>query len=208
MQAVYDQIQRVAPTDTTVLVTGETGTGKELVAQTIHVLSRRSDRPFIDLNCGAVAPNLIEAELFGHERGSFTGATRSRAGIFERANGGSLFLDEITETPPDLQVRLLRVLETGRVRRVGGDQDIQVDVRIIAATNRDPQQAVRDGQLREDLMYRLMVFPITLPLLRDRGADIELIAQTFLDELNQRHATNKRFSAAALAAIARLVEHP
>src|SRR5262245_25697208 len=199
MQAVYDQIQRVAPTEATVLVTGETGTGKELVAQTIHRLSGRWDKPFVDLNCGAVAPNLIEAELFGHERGSFTGATRSRAGIFERANGGSLLLDEITEMPADLQVRLLRVLETRQLRRVGGDQDIQFDVRIIAATNRDPAEAVREGTLREDLMYRLMVFPIALPPLRERGRDVELIAQTFLDELNRKEGTERFFSEATLA---------
>ena len=140
--------------------------------------------PFVAINCGALPANLIEAELFGHEKGAFTGANRQHAGCFERAAGGTLFLDEITEMPPDMQVRLLRVLETGRFVRIGGDREIDADVRIIAATNRDPQTAVRDGVLREDLMYRLAVFPIQLPPLRDRDGDAELIAEHFLRELN------------------------
>jgi DNA-binding NtrC family response regulator len=201
MQEVYDLLQRVAPTDATVLLLGETGTGKELAAQTVHTLSRRAAQPFIDVNCGALPPSLIEAELFGHEKGSFTGALRSRAGIFERADHGTLLLDEITEMPPELQVKLLRVLETSRLRRVGGDQDIEVDVRIVAATNRDPETAVREGKLREDLMYRLSVFPIRIPPLRERGRDAELIATHFLDELNRQRDTVKRFAPATLALI-------
>ena len=169
MQAVYDLIGRVARTDATVLITGETGTGKELVAPTIHSLSRAARKPFLPVNCGAISANLIESELFGHERGSFTGADRSHKGYFERAHRGTLFLDEITEMPLELQVKLLRVLETGTVTRVGGNEPIKVDVRVLAATNRRPEEAVRAGKLREDLLYRLNVFPIALPPLRERG---------------------------------------
>src|SRR5213593_3088108 len=180
MQAVYDMVARVAPTDATVLVQGESGTGKELVAQTLHQLSRRRKEPFVALNCAAVSPQLIESELFGHERGSFTGAARTHKGYFERAEGGTLFLDEISEMPIELQVKLLRVLETGTVARIGGDQSVEVDVRVLAATNRDPHKAVHDGKLREDLLYRLSVFPIHMPPLRERGEDIELLASYFL----------------------------
>src|SRR2546426_11566433 len=146
MQAVYDMVARVAPTDATVLVQGESGTGKELVAQTLHQLSRRRKEPFVALNCAAVSPQLIESELFGHERGSFTGAARTHKGYFERAEGGTLFLDEISEMPIELQVRLLRVLETGTVARVGGGSEGKGDVRVVAATNRQPGQAVADGK--------------------------------------------------------------
>ena len=198
MQHVYDMLERVAPTDSTVLVIGETGTGKDLAAETVHHLSRRSKKPFIPINCGAVAPTLIESELFGHERGSFTGADRMRKGIFERADGGTLFLDEITEMPLELQVKLLRVLETGTVQRIGGETLHQVDVRLIAATNRNPKKAVADGQLREDLLYRLLVFPIEVPPLRDREDDIELLANHFLAELNGRDDTNKKLTQTAL----------
>ncbi|MBX6394041.1 MAG: sigma-54-dependent Fis family transcriptional regulator, partial [Burkholderiales bacterium] len=169
MQKLYDQIARVAPTSATVLLIGESGTGKELAAQTLHDLSRRKKKPFLPLNCGAVSPNLIESELFGHEKGSFTGADRQHKGYFERADGGTLFLDEITEMPLELQVKLLRVLETGMVMRVGTNTPIPVDVRVIAATNRNPAKAVQEGKLREDLYHRLNVFPITLPPLRERG---------------------------------------
>src|SRR5262245_31235503 len=162
MQTVYEQIQRVAPSNATVFIQGESGTGKELVAESVHKLSRRRKRPFVVINCGAIAPNLIESELFGHERGSFTGADRMHRGYIERASGGTLFLDEVTEMPLELQVKLLRVLETGRFSRVGGEQELPVDVRVIAATNRDPHQAVTEGKFREDLLYRLRVFPITL----------------------------------------------
>jgi two-component system response regulator AtoC len=185
MQAVYDLVSKVAPTDVPVLVIGETGTGKELVAGTLHAMSRRREAPFVPVNCGAIAPGVIESELFGHERGSFTGADRAHKGYFEKANGGTLFLDEITEMTADLQVKLLRVLETGAVERVGGGDPIKVDVRVVAATNRRPEQAVADGRLREDLLYRLNVFPILLPPLRERGDDVVLIAEDFLAELNE-----------------------
>jgi two-component system, NtrC family, response regulator AtoC len=198
MQVLYDQLTRVAPTSATVMLIGESGTGKELAAQTIHELSRRRTSAFLPLNCGAVAPQLIESELFGHERGSFTGADRQHKGFFERANGGTIFLDEITEMPMELQVKLLRVLETGTVNRVGGTQPIASDVRVICATNREPEKAVADGKLREDLYHRLNVFPIRLPPLRDRETDIEQLAQYFLEDLNRAEATHKTFSRDAL----------
>ena len=198
MQRVYDLISRVAPTDASVLVTGETGVGKELVAQRVHDLSRRAKEPFLPINCGAMPPNLIESELFGHEKGSFTGAERQRKGIFERAHGGTLFLDEITEMPMELQVRLLRVLETGAVTRVGGEQTERVNVRTVAATNRDPEEAVAAGRLRDDLLYRLNVFPIAVPPLRERATDVELLARHFLAELNEPADAAKGFSEAAL----------
>lgn len=168
MQTVYDQIGRVAPTAASVLLIGESGTGKEVAAQTLHELSLRRKHSFIAVNCGAISPNLIESEMFGHERGSFTGADRQHKGYFERANGGTLFLDEITEMPIELQVKLLRVLETGMFMRVGTTKEIETDVRLIAATNRDPEQAVLEGKLRLDLYHRLNVFPINLPPLRGR----------------------------------------
>jgi len=204
MQVLYDQLSRVAPTSATVLLIGESGTGKELAAHTVHELSRRRDAPFLPLNCGAVAPQLIETELFGHERGSFTGADRQHKGFFERANGGSIFLDEITEMPMELQVKLLRVLETGTFTRVGGAAQIASNVRIIAATNRDPEKAVAEGKLREDLYHRLNVFPIHLPPLRERGVDIEQLALFFLEEQNVAEGTSKTFSRDALV---RLYQH-
>ena len=198
MQNVYRLIGRVAHTEASVLVTGESGTGKELVAQTIHSLSRRRAGPFLAVNCGALAPTLIESELFGHEKGSFTGADRRRLGYFERADGGTLFLDEITEMPAELQVKLLRVLEAGAVTRVGATEATRIDVRILAASNRDPLEAVARNVLREDLFYRLNVFPIHLPPLRNRGADVTLLAQYFLDQLNARESSAKRFAPCAL----------
>jgi DNA-binding NtrC family response regulator len=201
MQKLYDQLERVAPTSATVLLVGESGTGKELAAQTVHELSRRKRHPFLPLNCGAVSPQLIESELFGHEKGSFTGADRQHRGFFERAHGGTLFLDEITEMTPELQVKLLRVLETGTFMRVGTNEPISTDVRLIAATNRIPERAVADGKLREDLYHRLNVFPVHLPPLRERGTDLELLAQHFLDELNKQEGADKHFSPAALAAL-------
>jgi DNA-binding NtrC family response regulator len=201
MQRLYDQLGRVSPTSATVLLIGESGTGKELAAQTIHDLSRRKRAPFLPLNCGAVSPQLIESELFGHEKGSFTGADRQHKGFFERAHGGSLFLDEITEMPPELQVKLLRVLETGSFMRVGTTTPISTDVRLIAATNRVPESAVADGKLREDLYHRLNVFPIAMPPLRERGTDIELLAQHFLELLNKQEGTAKSFSPAAIASL-------
>jgi DNA-binding NtrC family response regulator len=199
MQEVYDLIGRVAPTDASVFVLGETGTGKELAAQTIHQMSRRHKQPFVPINCGAVSPSLIESELFGHERGSFTGAERAHKGHFERANHGTLFLDEVSEMPVDLQVKLLRVLETGTVLRVGATDPVQVDVRVVAASNRRPEQAVSEGKLREDLFYRLNVFPLHLPPLRERDEDVVLLAEHFLNALNDdAEGPPKRFTRAAL----------
>ena len=194
MQAVYEMITRVAPTDASVFFIGESGTGKDLAAQTLHIISKRSKAPFMPLNCGAISPTLIESELFGHERGSFTGAARRHKGYFERSHTGTLFLDEITEMPIELQVKLLRVLETGQLNRIGGDQPVEVDVRVIAATNRDPHKAVSDGKLREDLLYRLQVFPIHMPPLRERNEDVQLLADHFLGQLNERQGSAKRFT--------------
>ncbi len=198
MQPVFDMIQRVAPTDASVLIQGESGTGKEVVAQALHDLSRRKDSQLVAVNCGAIPESLIESELFGHEKGSFTGADRQHRGFFERADGGTLFLDEITEMPLALQVKLLRVLETGCVQRVGGTTPIQTDVRVLAATNRDPREAIDAGKLREDLYFRLAVFPISLPPLRDREGDVALLAQHFLDGHNRTHSTDKRWAQGAL----------
>jgi two-component system response regulator AtoC len=198
MQAVYDRINRVAPTEASVLLVGESGTGKELAASTLHALSRRRSGPFLAVNCGAIAPNLIESELFGHEKGSFTGADRQHRGYFERANGGTLFLDEISEMPPELQVKLLRVLETGAFMRVGSHAELRSDVRLVSATNRDPARAVADGKLRTDLYHRIAVFPLTLPPLRQRGGDVLMLANAFLDDLNAAHGTRKTLSPAAL----------
>jgi DNA-binding NtrC family response regulator len=197
MQKLFDQVQKVAPTDATVLLVGETGTGKERVAETLHELSTRSEGPILPLNCGSVSANLVESELFGHERGSFTGAVARHMGVFERANGGTLFLDEVTEMPMELQVKLLRALETRTFHRVGGTEPVSVDVRVIAATNRDPQIAVSEGKLREDLWYRLNVFPIHLPPLRDRGDDCELLANHVLARLNRKQGTRKNLTRSA-----------
>ena len=205
MQEVYDKIARVAPTEATVLLLGESGTGKEIVARTIHELSRRRKQPFLAINCGAISPNLIENEMFGHERGSYTGADRQHKGYFEQADGGTLFLDEITEMPLELQVRLLRVLETGQLMRIGTARAVDTDVRIIAASNRDPHKAVRAGKLREDLYHRLNVFPLALAPLRDRSEDIEPIAHYFLGEMNEACGTRKQFAPGALA---RMKQHP
>jgi DNA-binding NtrC family response regulator len=199
MQRIYEQISRVAATAVSVFITGESGTGKEVVARTVHDLSRRRKQPFLAVNCGAISPNLIESEIFGHEKGSFTGADRQHQGFFERAHGGTLFLDEITEMPLELQVRLLRVLETGSFMRIGTSKSIETDVRIIAATTRAPEEAVAQHKLREDLMYRLNVFPIHMPPLRERVEDISLLAQHFLGGICEREGMKKRFSPAALA---------
>jgi len=201
MRDVYRRVEKVAPTAATVLITGESGSGKELVARTIHDRSERARAPFVAVNCGAIPANLIEAELFGYEKGAFTGAARQHRGCFERAEGGTLFLDEITEMAPEMQVRLLRVLETGRFTRVGGEEELRARARIIAATNRDPRQAVADGHLREDLMYRLAVFPIALPPLRDREGDVDLLAERFLHELNEAAGTDKRFTRQAMTTL-------
>src|SRR5580692_2213941 len=195
MQEVFRLIERVGPTEASVLLTGESGSGKELAAQMIHECSARRGKPFIAINCGAIPAGLIEAELFGYEKGSFTGAVRGHAGVFERADGGTLLLDEITEMPLDMQTRLLRVIETRKFYRVGASLELSTDVRVIAASNRCPLQAVQSGQLREDLLYRLAVFPIELPPLRSRGNDADLLAEHFLAELNAQAGTQKRFSA-------------
>jgi DNA-binding NtrC family response regulator len=179
MTAIFDVIRRVAKSNAPVLIIGASGTGKEVAARTIHRLSRRAAKPFVAFNCGAISPTLIESELFGHERGSFTGADKRRVGYFEEAAGGTLFLDEITEMGSELQVKLLRVLEDRTLRRVGGSQEIKVDVRLISATNRDPHDAIKKKKLREDLFYRLNVFPIALPTLAERRDDIPLLAEHF-----------------------------
>ena len=186
-QRVIQMATNVAPSKATVLISGESGTGKELAARTIHQLSARCKGPFVAINSAAIPESLIESEVFGHEKGSFTGAIATRAGCFELANTGTLFLDEIAEMPLLLQPKLLRVLEDGKVRRLGGDRELSFNVRVLAATNRDPRLAIQDGRLREDLYYRLNVFTIVLPSLRDRRDDIALIAQHFITEFNNKH---------------------
>jgi DNA-binding NtrC family response regulator/pSer/pThr/pTyr-binding forkhead associated (FHA) protein len=180
MQQLFDLIDRVAPASVSVTVFGETGTGKELVSRAIHARSGRRDRPFVPVNCSAIARELIESELFGHEKGAFTGADRQRAGAFEEANGGTLFLDEIGELPLDLQAKLLRTLENGEIKRVGSSKPISVDVRVVAATHRDLLARSRKGEFREDLYYRLCVFPLTLPPLRRRLSDLAVLTDFFV----------------------------
>jgi len=194
MSRVRELIERVGPTDATVLLVGESGTGKELVAEAVHQRSSRAAGPFVAVNCGAIPELLIEAELFGHEKGSFTGAIRTQSGFLERADGGTLFLDEITEMPIEMQVPLLRFLESRRYFKVGGRQEIAADVRVIAATNRAPHDAIRHRKLREDLYYRLAVFPLELPPLRDRDEDAVALAEHFLALLNAASGTRKRLS--------------
>ena len=194
MNRVRELIERVGPTDATVLLVGESGTGKELVAEAVHQRSSRAAGPFVAVNCGAIPELLIEAELFGHEKGSFTGAIRTQSGFFERADGGTLFLDEITEMPIEMQVPLLRFLESRRYFKVGGRQEIAADVRVIAATNRAPHDAIRNRKLREDLYYRLAVFPLELPPLRERDEDAVALAEHFLALLNVASGTRKRLS--------------
>jgi len=191
-------IVKAAPTDASVLIVGESGTGKEVVARTVHARSQRAQAPFIAINCGAISPSLAESELFGHEKGSFTGAISRSTGCFERAHTGTLFLDEVTEMPASIQVQLLRVLETGVFYRVGGTEPVEVDVRIIAATNRELQETTKAGTMRSDLLYRLAVFPIKVPPLRDRKSDIAYLAQKFLDELNTQERSGKVFSAPSM----------
>ena len=186
MQSVFDALRRVARTDAPVLISGPSGSGKEVAALTIHRLSRRAGKPFVAFNCGAVSPTLIESELFGHERGSFTGADKRRVGYFEEASGGTLFLDEITEMSAELQIRLLRVLEERTLRRVGGTQDLKLDVRLLSATNRDPVEAIQSGKLREDLYYRLNVFPLSLPPLKDHREDVPVLAEHFRREIDKQ----------------------
>ena len=199
MQRVYDQLAQVARSPTTVLIMGETGTGKELIAQAIHYNSDRADRPFVKVHCAALPESIIESELFGHEKGAFTGAVAERKGRFELANGGTLFLDEIAEISPTLQIKLLRVIQEREFERVGGTKTLRVNVRLIAATNKDLQQMVTEGKFREDLFYRLHVFPIYVPPLRKRKADIVLLADHFLGKYSQAAAKSvRRLSSAVI----------
>lgn len=193
MRKVYTLIEQVAPSSASVLITGDSGTGKELVARTIHRMSPRRDQPFVAINCSAIPETLMESELFGHEKGAFTGAASRRQGCFELADKGTLLLDEIGEMPPLLQAKLLRVIEERAVRRLGGRKEIEVDVRLLAATNRQPQQAVADDKLRSDLLYRLNVFSIHLPSLSERKEDLPLLAQHLVTQLAAKHSRPARF---------------
>ncbi len=194
-------VERIASSDSTVLISGESGTGKELVATTIHYQSPRRDKPLVKVNCAALPEGLIESELFGHEKGAFTGALRRKAGRFELANGGSIFLDEVGDLPLSAQAKLLRVLQDKTFERVGGTETIKVDVRIIAATNKDLREEVKKGRFREDLFYRLNVIPITIPALRDRKEDIPLLVEHFLKKFNTHLRKNVRFSRDAIKAL-------
>lgn len=191
-------VGRVAPTNLPVLIAGESGTGKEVVARAIHQRSARSSNAFVTVNCGAIPIELIESELFGHAKGSFTGADRERVGLWEEANGGTLFLDEITETNPLFQVKLLRALQEGEIRRVGSNRTVEVDVRVIAATNRDIEEEVKEGRFRQDLMYRLNAVTIHLPPLRDRIEDIPVLVQHFAEQVRPTDASALKFSSASL----------
>ena len=202
MRAVFSRVERVAKTDATVLINGETGTGKEVIAWSIYEGSKRKDRPFVVLDCASIVRTLIESEIFGHEKGAFTGADRRRIGAFERAHGGTLFLDELGELELDMQPKLLRALERKEIQRLGGDKTIPVDVRIIAATNRDLRTMVARGEFREDLYYRLAVVSLELPPLRDRKEDIPLLVDHFLKDLKSDRAALPAF------ALERFIEHP
>jgi formate hydrogenlyase transcriptional activator len=206
LQAVLDKVRSVAPTDASVLITGETGTGKELIARAIHSASKRRDKPLIKINCAAFPPGLVESELFGHEKGAFTGAIARRTGRFELANGGTIFLDEIGEVPPETQVKLLRVLQEREFDRVGGDFSIKVDIRVLAATNRDLLQAVHERTFREDLCYRLNVFPIALPPLRERKEDIPLLVHFLVYKIVTR--IGKRIDGVTEDTMRRLIGYP
>ncbi len=205
MQEVLDLVQRIAPTNSTVLISGESGTGKELVARAIHAGSPRSDRPFVSINCGALPDDLLESELFGHARGSFTGAVTAKRGLFEAAGGGSIFLDEIGDTSAAMQVKLLRVLQERRLRRVGGTEETEVDVRVLAATNRDLEQLVREKQFREDLYYRINVIQIRMPALREKPEDIPALALHFLVKCSR--SMGKRITHITEEAMRRLKAH-
>ena len=194
IQKVFEVVSRVAPTDASVFISGESGTGKELIARAIHANSRRSARPFMAINCAALPDHLLESELFGHEKGAFTGADQQRRGLLEVASGGTFFMDEISEMSMELQAKLLRVIQERKIRRVGGESEIAIDVRWVSATNRDPDTAVRDGMLRQDLLYRLNVVPVKLPPLRHRREDIPTLAQHFLKRYAQDYSRdNLRF---------------
>ena len=190
MRKVMEWVQRISPAKAAVAITGESGTGKEMIARAIHGLSQRANKPFVAVNCASIPPTLIESELFGHERGAFTGADTRRLGVFEQAHGGTLFLDEVGEIPIELQAKLLRVLEEGKIRRLGGKSELDVDVRILSATNRDLRAEIRSQRFREDLYFRLNVFQISLPPLRDRREDLALLAQHFIDKLSKASGRN------------------
>jgi two-component system response regulator HydG len=198
MRDLLTKIVRVAPTDATVLLTGESGTGKELIARAIHANSKRSSRPFVPVNCAAISEQLLESELFGHVKGAFTGAVKLRQGLFEEASGGTFFFDEIAETMPAFQAKLLRVIQEHEIRRVGDNASIRVDVRVIAATNQDLRLAIAERRFREDLFYRLNVVPLTAPPLRERREDIALLAQHFLGRFNERNGTRRILTQGAL----------
>ncbi|HVQ37909.1 MAG TPA: sigma-54 dependent transcriptional regulator, partial [Pyrinomonadaceae bacterium] len=201
MREIYSLVEQVSPSSASVLITGESGTGKELIARTIHQLSPRRDKPFVGINCSAIPETLMESELFGHEKGAFTGAASSRTGCFELAEGGTLLLDEIAEMPPLLQAKLLRVIEERSLRRLGSNREINIDVRLLAATNKDPDEAVAKGTLREDLLYRLNVFRIQLPSLKDRKEDLPLLAQYLVTKLAEKHSRPARFLSSAAISV-------
>lgn len=201
MQKLGTQLQLAASTDASVFIVGESGAGKEIVARAIHDASERRSQPFVAVNCGAISGTLAHAELFGHEKGSFTGALAQNAGYFEYASGGTLFLDEVTEMPPDMQVHFLRVLEAGTYQRVGGSDLLRANVRIICASNRDPAASVAEGRMRQDFLHRLLVIPLRVPPLRERGDDALILAHRFLETLNAQHRTQKTFSKPMLEAI-------
>ncbi|HEU4385254.1 MAG TPA: sigma-54 dependent transcriptional regulator [Anaeromyxobacteraceae bacterium] len=202
LREVLERVLRVAPTDATVLITGESGTGKELVARALHTASRRAAHAFVPVNCAAITETLLESELFGHAKGAFTGAVRARRGLFEEAGGGTLFIDEIGETTPNFQAKLLRALQEGEIRRVGESIPVMVDVRVIAATNQDLKKAIAEKRFREDLFYRLNVVPLRIPPLRERPEDIPVLAAHFLDRHNQRSGDRKTLTVEALQALA------
>src|SRR5574342_599414 len=205
LREVLERVVRVAPSDATVLVSGESGTGKELVARALHAAGRRAARPFVPVNCAAITETLLESELFGHAKGAFTGAVRARRGLFEEASGGTLFIDEIGETTPNFQAKLLRALQEGEIRRVGESNPVKVDVRVVVATNQDLKKAIAEKRFREDLFYRLNVVPLRIPPLRERPEDIPLLAVHFLGRYNQRTGERKVLTPEALQ---RLTAHP
>jgi two-component system response regulator HydG len=202
MRELLTRLVRVAPTDVTVLITGESGTGKELIARAIHANSRRANRPFVPVNCAAIAETLLESELFGHVKGAFTGAVKLRQGLLEEASGGTFFFDEVAETTPAFQAKLLRVIQEHEIRRVGDNASIPVDVRVIAATNQDLKQAIAEKRFREDLFYRLNVVPLQAPPLRERKEDIPLLAQHFLSRFNKRNGARRTLTRGALQKMA------
>jgi len=206
MREVFGLLELAAPTSAPVLLSGESGTGKELAARTLHELSPRHRDPFVPVNCAAIPETLLESEIFGHEKGAFTGALERRVGCFELAHGGTIFLDEVAEMTPSTQAKFLRILQDGTLRRLGGKTEVAVDVRVVAATNKDPEKAIRDGALREDLYYRLNVFSISLPPLRERREDIPLLIRAFLDEFDAKY--DKRVKAVDEIVLEILRRHP